>query len=411
MMLLKHMIRDGSLRVVDGRGRIHEIGDHSPPVCTLRLHRPRLDFTLALNPALAVPEAYMDGELTVEDGTLYDLMDISARNYRYLESHPLVRLVRGLEPARFGQYNPIGKARKNVAHHYDLSGELYSLFLDPDRQYSCAYYTDEAPDLDSAQIAKKRHLAAKMLLRPGQRVLDIGCGWGGLGLYLAGVEDVDVTGVTLSVEQQALAQRRAGDAGLSQRAQYHLRDYRDETTVYDRIVSVGMFEHVGRRNYREFFTRVRDLLTDDGVMVLHSIGRFDTPAAINPFIRKYIFPGADLPSLSEVMRAIEPTGLFVTDIEILRLHYAETLRHWRERFVRNWGRARAIYDERFCRMWEMYLALCEVGFRHQNLMVFQMQITRRIDAVPLTRDYMIDWERRQAEVEQRGKRARPRRMA
>lgn len=409
--LLKHMIRDGSLRLIDGSGRIHEIGDGSPPACTVRLRRPGLSYTLALNPALAVPEAYMNGDLTIEEGNLYDLMDVAARNYHHLERHVMVRLVRALDPARFGQRNPVGKAQKNVAHHYDLSGELYALFLDPDRQYSCAYYTDEAPDLDSAQRAKKRHLAAKLMLQPGQKVLDIGCGWGGLGLYLAGVEDVDVTGVTLSVEQQALAERRAADAGLSHRVRFLLRDYREENAVYHRIVSVGMFEHVGRRNYREFFAKARDLLAEDGVMVLHSIGRLDTPSPINPFIRKYIFPGADLPSLSEVMRAVEPTGLIVTDIEILRLHYAQTLRHWRERFVRNWDKAKALYDERFCRMWEMYLALCEAGFRYQNLMVFQMQLARRIDTVPLTRDYMIDWERRRAEIERQGTLARPRRMA
>ena len=390
------MIRDGCLRIVDGAGRTHLVGDGSKPVCTIRLHGRLLDYKLAVNPGLLVPEAYMDGALTIEDGTLYDLLEISARNYHHLETHRLVQFVRGLEPARWGHRNGTGRARRNVAHHYDLSDELYMLFLESDRQYSCAYFTDDEPDLESAQFAKKRHLASKMLLRPGQKVLDIGSGWGGLALYLGGVADINVTGLTLSVEQHRVSQRRAGEAGLADRVRFKLQDYRDETTVYDRIVSVGMFEHVGRRSYKTFFRKVHDLLAEDGVMVLHSIGRFDPPSAINPFIRKYIFPGADIPALSEVMRAIEPLDLYVTDVEILRLHYAETLRQWRERFTRNRDKAKALYDERFCRMWELYFVICEMGFRYQNLMVFQMQLSRRLDAVPLTRDYMLDWERAQA---------------
>ena len=409
--VLKHMIRDGCLRLVDAQGRMHRIGDDSRPVCTVRLHDRLLDYTLAFNPALKVPEAYMDGTLTVEDGTFYDLIDIAARNYHHLESHPLVRIVRGLEPGRFGHRNGFGRARRNVAHHYDLSDELYALFLDSDRQYSCAYFTDAEPDLESAQFAKKRHLASKLLLRPGQKVLDIGSGWGGLGLYLGGVADVDVTGVTLSVEQQAVSERRAREVGLSDRVRFRLQDYRTETATYDRIVSVGMFEHVGRRSYGTFFRKMKDLLTEDGVMVLHAIGRFDPPSAINPFISKYIFPGADLAALSEVMRAIEPTGLFVTDVEILRLHYAETLRCWRERFMRNQDKAKAIYDERFCRMWEAYLVICEIGFRRLGLMVFQMQLSRRLETVPLTRDYMVDWERAQAEAERKASAGRRRTVA
>ena len=409
--VLKHMIREGSLRLVDARGRIHRIGDDSRPVCTVRLHDRLLDYKLALNPALLVPEAYMDGTLTVEDGTFYDLIDIAARNYQHLESHPLVSFVRGLDLTRFGHRNGFGKARRNVAHHYDLSDDLYALFLDSDRQYSCAYFTDGADDLESAQLAKKRHLASKLLLRPGQKVLDIGSGWGGLGLYLGGVADVDVTGVTLSTEQFAVSARRADEAGLNDRVRFRLQDYRTETGVYDRIVSVGMFEHVGRRSYGAFFRKAKELLAEDGVMVLHAIGRFDPPSPINPFISKYVFPGADLGALSEIMQAIEPTGLFVTDVEILRLHYAETLRLWRERFMHNRDKAKAIYDERFCRMWEAYLVICELGFRHLGLMVFQIQIARRLGTVPLTRDYMIDWERAQEESECKANAGRKRTIA
>jgi cyclopropane-fatty-acyl-phospholipid synthase len=397
--LLRKVIHEGALRLIDSRGKTYNLGDSSQPVCTVRLHRHYLDFSLILNPALSVPEAYMDGHLTIEDGTLYDFMNIVARNYSRLEQSLLFRMIKFLDIAKFGQYNPIKRSRKNVAHHYDLSDDLYNLFLDRDRQYSCAYYPDEDTDLETAQLEKKRHLAAKLLLEPGQKILEIGSGWGGLGLYLSKAGNVDVTGLTLSVEQHKVSADRAEKAGLSDRVKFHLKDYRDETTTYDRIVSVGMFEHVGKRNYAEFFKNVEQRLADDGIMVLHSIGRLNEPHAINPFIRKYIFPGADLPALSEVTRAIEPFDLIITDIEILRLHYAETLRHWRERFMNQRNKAAKIYDERFCRMWELYLVLCEVGFRHLDLMVFQIQLAKRLDAIPVTRNYMTDWERKQAERE------------
>jgi cyclopropane-fatty-acyl-phospholipid synthase len=395
--LLKNVIQDGAVSLIDSRGKTYIAGDSSEPVCTVRLHRRSLDVTLIFNPALSVPEAYMAGNLTIEDGTLYDFMDLVARNFKRLEQSFLFRMLKLFDIAKFGQYNPITRSRKNVAHHYDLSDDLYNLFLDPDRQYSCAYFSNEDTDLETAQLEKKRHLAAKLLLQPGQKVLDIGSGWGGLGLYLSKAENVDITGVTLSVEQHKVSVNRAENAGLSDRVKFRLQDYRDERTIYDRIVSVGMFEHVGKRNYAEFFKNIEARLADDGVMVLHSIGRFNKPHPINPFIRKYIFPGADLPALSEVTSAIEPFNLIITDIEILRLHYAETLRHWRERFMKQWDKAAEIYDEQFCRMWELYLVLCEVGFRHLDLMVFQIQLAKRLDAVPLTRDYMVDWERKQAE--------------
>ena len=391
--ILKRFVREGSLRVIDAAGRSHAVGDGTQPRTTIRLTSKRLEYTLILNPSLSVGEAFMEGTLRVEDGTLYDFLDVVARNFDNVGRLPwlafIERIGRGLK-----QYNPIGKAQHNVAHHYDLSAQLYDIFLDRDRQYSCAYFLTPDDSLETAQENKKRHITSKLRLdRAGLKVLDIGSGWGGLALHIAGHSEADVTGVTLSTEQHKMSSSRAVAAGLDDRVRFHLRDYREEPGRYDRIVSVGMFEHVGKRNYAEFFAKLRDLLTDDGVALVHAIGYSDTPAPINPFIRKYIFPGADLPSLSEVFPVIERSGLWVTDVEILRLHYAETLRHWRERFMARRDEVVRLYDERFCRMWEFYLVLCEIGFRRRTNMVFQMQLTKRVDALPITRDYMIDWER------------------
>jgi len=393
------VFRDGSLTVVDAAGRRKTFGNGKPPAVTVRLHDRRLERQLLLNPKLHVGEAYMDGRLTVEDATLYDFLDLAGRNVDNLESHWLHGAVESVSRAlrHLHTLNSRGRARKNAAHHYDLSGKLYDLFLDADRQYSCAYFLDPNDSLEQAQTNKKRHLAAKLRLdRPGLRVLDIGSGWGGLGLYLAQETEADVTGITLSSEQLERSRERAQRAGLADKVRFHLRDYREETGTYDRIVSVGMFEHVGTRQYRTFFRKVRNLLNDGGIALLHSIGRFSPPAPTNPWMRKYIFPGGYVPALSEVLAAIELERLCVTDIEILRLHYAQTLRHWRLRFMQNRETVRRLYDERFCRMWEYYLAGCEVAFRHMGQMVFQMQFARRQDAVPLTRDYIMDWERTQA---------------
>jgi cyclopropane-fatty-acyl-phospholipid synthase len=287
----------------------------------------------------------------------------------------------------------VGRAKRNVAHHYDLSDELYELFLDRDRQYSCAYFRSPDDDIDTAQHQKKRHLAAKLLLRPGQKVLDIGSGWGGLALYLAAECGVEVTGLTLSEEQYEVAIRRAAQAGLADRVRFHLRDYREERGQYDRIVSVGMFEHVGVNQYPAFFKKLHELLAPDGVALLHAIGRMDGPGSTNPWLRKYIFPGGYCPALSEVVPEAERVRLWITDIEILRLHYAETLRAWRRRFTQHRERIRALYDERFCRMWEMYLVGCELAFRRDIMLVFQLQMAKAVDVVPLTRDYIVDWER------------------
>ena len=395
---LNKIVKIGSLRLIDADGRTHEINGSDGPKCTVRLHDRALHFSLLANPFLKVGESYMDGTLTIEEGTLGDLLDFLCRSAHASEDMLFFRLNEWLSARMrwLQQYNPVGRARENVAHHYDLSSTLYDLFLDADRQYSCGYYIRDDDSLETAQENKKRHIAAKLMLEPGQRVLDIGSGWGGLGIYLAGLENVDVTGVTLSEEQYTLSQQRVAGAGLQDRVRFKLEDYRDRTGTYDRIVSVGMFEHVGARHYREFFGKLRELLADDGVALLHSIGRMEAPGTTNAWLRKYIFPGGYAPALSEVMAALEKEKLYVTDIEILRLHYAKTLEHWNERFQKNRSKVAEIYDERFCRMWEFYLLGCISAFKYWNQMIFQMQISRNQDAVPLTRDYVTDWTRDQA---------------
>ncbi|HYD04799.1 MAG TPA: cyclopropane-fatty-acyl-phospholipid synthase family protein [Reyranella sp.] len=397
--VLSRVVGEGQLTVIDLTGQSHRVAGPKPgPSVTIRVHDQWTAVRLILRPRLALGEAYMNGTLTVEDGgDIYDLLDLLGRNMAAIDQTPFLslsyawqRLVRIFE-----QHNPVGRAQKNVAHHYDLKDQLYDFFLDRDRQYSCAYFKTGDEPLEEAQLDKKRHIAAKMLLQPGQKVLDIGSGWGGLGLFLGQQYGVDVTGVTLSKEQHAVSSRRALETGLADRVRFKLLDYRQEPDRYDRIVSVGMFEHVGVAHYVEYFRKVKDLLTDDGVMLLHAIGRMERPGGTNTWLKKYIFPGGYTPALSEVMAAIEKVGLWVTDIEILRLHYAETLRHWRQRFLANRERIKQLagYDDRFCRMWEFYLAGCETSFRYMNQMVFQIQLARRQDAVPLTRDYIVDAER------------------
>jgi cyclopropane-fatty-acyl-phospholipid synthase len=393
--LLRHLVRRGTLRVIEATGTVHVFAGEPGPSVTMRLHDRAIAGELFRNPRLKLGEAFMDGRLTVEDASIYDLLDLLGLNIALAPSSVLTPLYNGFGRAfrEFQQYNPRRRAQANVHHHYDLSRTLYDLFLDADRQYSCAYFTAPDQSIESAQAGKKRHIAAKLLLEPGQRVLDIGCGWGGLALYLAKECGVEVTGLTLSTEQLAVARHRAAAAGLAERARFELLDYREAQGRYDRIVSVGMFEHVGVVHYSSYFRKVRELLADDGVALLHSIGRSDGPGATNPWIRRYIFPGGYSPALSEVTPTVERTGLFITDIEVLRLHYAETLKAWRARFNANRERVRALYDERFCRMWEFYLAGSEVAFRRHGHVVFQIQMARAVDTVPLTRDYMVDWER------------------
>ena len=395
-LLLRRLVRTGDLNLIDSQGVAHRYGDRTGSPVVARIADKRLERRLLLDPYLALGEGYMNGQLRMERGRIYDLLALLARN---TQQRPAPKWTAGFDAARFlirriMQFNPTVRARRNVAHHYDLDGAIYGLFLDRDRQYSCAYFTNGTMGLDEAQLAKKRHLAAKLALAPDQRVLDIGSGWGGLGIYLAKIVGADVTGVTLSREQLNISNQRAAREGLQRSVRFELRDYRTIGGRFDRVVSVGMFEHVGINHYTTYFRRLHQLLAEDGVALVHTIGRSEPPAATNPFIAKYIFPGGYIPALSEMVHAIERSGLIIADIEILRLHYAKTLRAWRERFLANWDKAAAIRDERFCRMWEFYLAGSEVAFRYQGFVVFQVQLVKQIDALPLTRDYMTDAEQR-----------------
>jgi cyclopropane-fatty-acyl-phospholipid synthase len=393
-ILLRRIVLRGSLKLIDADGIAHGYGDGGPPRVSVRLADRRLERQLVRDPPLALGEAYMHGRLQMVEGGIYDFLELILSN---LESEPLPSWTKSFNAARYllrrlRQYNPSGRARRNVAHHYDIDGAIYDLFLDSDRQYSCGYFTEGA-DLEEAQLAKKRHLAAKLAIEPGQRVLDIGSGWGGLGLYLAKAAHCDVTGVTLSSEQLKVSRERAAKEGLNRAVHFEFKDYRKVEGRFDRIVSVGMFEHVGVNHYGAYFRKLRNLLSDDGVALIHTIGRAEPPTATNPFIAKYIFPGGYIPALSEMVASIERSGLVITDLEILRLHYAETLRAWRKRFVANWDKAAAIQDETFCRMWEFYLAASETAFRYQKLVVFQVQLAKRIKTLPTTRDYMYKAER------------------
>ncbi len=407
---LGKLVRTGNLEVETADGATHMFGDGSGRRLGVRLVDRAAELELLMDPALALGELYMEGRLIVSRGSLYDILEVGARNLSELEALPWVK---ALDKARVAfrslhQRNDRRRAKTNIARHYDLDARLYDLFLDSDRQYSCAYFEHAGQSLEDAQRAKKRHIAAKLLPMDGMTALDIGCGFGGMALYLAGVVEAKVTGVTLSEEQFAVASERARQSGFGDRLDFRLQDYRDVPETFDRIVSVGMFEHVGVRGYDEFFQTVRRQLKDDGVMLLHAIGRNSVPGATNPWIRKHIFPGGYIPSMSEVLPAIERSGLYVTDIEILRLHYAETLRAWRERFMENREEAARLYDERFCRMWEFYLAGSETSFRVDGHMVFQIQIARRQDSVPLTRDYIPE---REAELRRREAAQRPLRQA
>jgi len=395
-------VRIGTLKVIDADGHSHLFSGAPGPNVTMRLTDRTLYRKLVFNPELHAGEAYMDGCLRFEEGSsLRDFLTLFSVNRLSLGSYPLQRTLRRVSHAlrRFQQANPVGRARANVAHHYDLGNDLYKLFLDEGLQYSCAYFLHDNETLEEAQRNKLRLIAAKLDLRPGLRILDVGSGWGELALYLASMEDIDVTGVTLSEEQHALSNARAQQLGLSERVRFRLCDYREVAGRFDRIVSVGMFEHVGVRHYPEFFAKTNALLSDDGVMLLHSIGHMSPPGTASPWLRKYIFPGAYSPALSEVFAAVEQASLWVTDLEFLRLHYARTLQHWYQRFEANRGKVAAMYDERFCRMWEFYLLSAQMMFLTGSQLVFQMQLARKRDAVPIVRDYITDIQRRYREKE------------
>src|ERR1700722_9733302 len=394
-ILLRLFIRRGSFSDTTARGSTYTFGDGSGTLVAVRFTTARAQRAVLLDPELKLGESYMDGTFIVEQGSIADVLEILLSQDRiaapnWALPHRIIRyLLRRLQ-----QFNPRSRARNNVAHHYDLDARLYRLFLDGDQQYSCAYFETDDESLDDAQLAKKRHLAAKLGIKPGASVLEIGGGWGGLALYLAEMANAKVTGITLSQEQFKRAQERAMERGKTNEATFRLIDYRDVEGKFDRIVSVGMFEHVGVGFYDTFFRQCAKLLPDDGIALLHSIGRSGPPSITNPWIAKYIFPGGYIPALSEVLPAIQRSGLIVTDVEILQLHYAETLKAWRERFLAHRDEVLRLYDQRFVRMWEFYLACSEMAFRESDMVVFQIQLAKHKGVAPATRDYIAREEAR-----------------
>jgi len=396
---LTQFIRRGAMNFTTAGGGRFSCGDGTGEPVSVRFLTTDAERRVLINPELGLGEVYMEGSFVVENGSIADALAILMDQPEILPRWAKLQWWLRYLARRTQQFNPRGRSKNNVARHYDLDGRLYSLFLDADKQYSCAYYETPDATLDEAQLAKKRHLAAKLLIGRGDSVLDIGSGWGGLSLYLAEMTGANVTGVTLSTEQLQVSNARAAEKHLTRSAKFFLEDYRDVAGPFDRVVSAGMFEHVGVDFYETYFRRCAELLTDDGVMLLHSIGRSDGPDVTNPWIAKYIFPGGYIPALSEVIPAIERAGLLVCDIEILRLHYAETLKAWRERFMARRDEAVQLYDERFARMWEFYLASSEMSFRKQNLMNFQILLTKHQGVVPMTRDYITREESRLRGVE------------
>ena len=397
---LKRTIKSGQLTVIDADSNSHTFGgvegdDRNARRVAVEITKQSLYWRLALMPDPIAGEAFMDGSLKIHEGTIFDLFAIlvdqeGAEPKLKWNRIDLARL-KGIKP------NRIGRARQNVAHHYDLNRQLFELFLDEDLQYSCAYYQNPDVSLEQAQLAKKQHIAAKLALEPGMKVLDIGSGFGGMAIFLAETCDVHVVGVTLSEEQYKLACEKCAERGLQDKVEFRLLDYREMDEKFDRIVSVGMFEHVGVQHYAEYFYKLNDLLTKDGVALIHTIGRLYGAYETSRWITKYIFPGGHIPALSEVAPVCERAGLVLCDHEVLRLHYAMTLREWRNRFMKNRKRAQLLYDERFCRMWEFYLASSEASFRYHDLVVFQMQLAKNINILPITRDYMHDEEARLAD--------------
>ncbi|MEO0329606.1 MAG: cyclopropane-fatty-acyl-phospholipid synthase family protein [Pseudomonadota bacterium] len=406
MFPLSHMMRafvkKGALTVIDADGNRHVFSGEPGLEVTMKIHDPKLYKTLVTNSELAAGEGYMEGKITFEEGSsLRDFLQLFSHNRLSLGNYPIQKWIRAVK-MKFRnkqQSNRRGEAQQNVSHHYDLGNEFYKLFLDKNMLYSCAYFRDESETLEQAQRNKLRLLASKLDLKPGQKVLDIGCGWGDLGLYLAALKDVNVVGVTLSTEQQELASKRAQKMGLSDRVEFRLQDYREVPEQFDRIVSVGMFEHVGVSHYDEFFKKLNALMPDDGLAVIHSIGHMSPPGMASAWLRKYIFPGAYSPALSEVFEVIEQNHLWCTDLEFLRVHYAYTLAHWAERFEENRDKIVEMYDERFARMWEFYLISCEMMFKTGSQLVFHMQLSRSRTGAPITRDYVTDTQRELEKLE------------
>lgn len=404
MLLLKlfeNIFLRGALEVVDWHGKLHEYGDGSGNAVKIKLQDAQVEWDFLRSPKLAIGELYMDGRLTIETGSLYDFLTICARNRGSLKHHRMMGIAEYARPlfSSLITNNPKPRSKRNVEHHYDLDERLYRLFLDEDMQYSCAYWTyDEhhqpINSLEDAQLDKKKHLASKLYLKRGDlEVLDVGCGWGGMAIHLAKEHDARVTGITLSKEQLRVAQQRAEEAGVSDRVRFQLCDYRDAQgpgsgKQYDRIISVEMLEHVGTRNHLTYFRKLQKLLDNKGVFVLQWGGRMGPPGAPNPWIEKHIFPGGYTPALSEIAMDVEKAVYWMNDMECQKLHYADTVKEWNRRFQANRDAARALYDERFCRMWEFYLIACEVSFRTIGQCAYQLQLTLERDVVPQRRDYL-----------------------
>lgn len=393
---LAQTIQHGTLEVDFANGIKRRFGNDEDPSVAIRFADTAAQRALCINPELHFGELFMDERIFIERGSFMDLLQLLLQDNRgNFASLPLasIRRLRKLI-LNLKRTNRPSASRHNVEHHYDLDGRLYSLFLDADRQYSCAYFDRPDLTLDEAQLSKKRHIVAKLMIDPDHDVLDIGCGWGGMALYIAQTANArSVTGVTLSTEQLNVAKQRMAKAGVEDKVSFRLEDYRKTRGKFDRIVSVGMFEHVGINNYPDFFGQCFKLLQDDGVILLHCIGRSGQPFPTNEWMTKYIFPGGHLPVLSELAPVIEKSGLIITDLEVLRLHYASTLRIWRERFMARREKAKALYDERFCKMWEAYLAMSEAAFLWEDVVVFQIQMTKHNDTLPITRDYIYERER------------------
>jgi cyclopropane-fatty-acyl-phospholipid synthase len=395
--LFQKMLRHGDLTVIDAKGTRHRYGTPTPekPAIVVRLTTTATARAIAINPALGAGEAFMDGRLVIEQGDIRQLVDLITWNLRWQRDNP-VRFAlwrQAAVAAWFDQINFARRSKRNVAHHYDLDDRLYDLFLDPHRQYSCAYFGDDDTTLEAAQEAKLAHIAAKLDLKPGQRVLDIGCGWGGMARYLHKVSGAEVLGVTLSEEQLKYARAKAEDMGIADKVKFELIDYRSLTGQFDRIVSVGMFEHVGLPHFRQFFEKVESLLKPDGVALIHTIARADGPGATDPWTAKYIFPGGYSPALSQIVPAIEKSWMWITDIEVLRLHYAHTIRAWYDRCEAQQAEIEKLYDARFYRMWMFYLAAAMSAFNNDGHMNVQIQLTKRRDTLPLRRDYISETER------------------
>ncbi|AYG58288.1 SAM-dependent methyltransferase [Rhizobium jaguaris] len=401
--IVKKIIRKGSLKLTLASGETHMIGDGSGETVAVRVADQQAEDAIARDPTLKLGEMYMEGRFILEQGDIYEFLSLVKQNTtnEIFDLRMAALLIGRIAWQQIKSRSPINRNKYNVAHHYDLSAKLFDLFLDEDWQYSCAYFVPPGISLDEAQVAKKRHIAAKLLVEPGQRVLEIGSGWGGMGMYLAEANPgLDFTGITLSEEQLKVSRDRAAKRGLSDRMRFELQDYRYLTgKKFDRIVSVGMFEHVGIGDYGKFFRKVAELLDDNGVMVLHSIARPKPSFATNAFIEKYIFPGGYIPSVGETTPPLEKAGLLVKDVEILPMHYAHTLRHWRNRFVARKADAVALYDEKFFRMWEFYLAGSEMGFRWDELFIMQIQISKNQFAVPDNRNYIAEREAKLREFE------------